>query len=106
MFPNAIVYAGKADASVLAQRGRDEQGADEKQKFFHDAAVVYDPYVQAGKFKPILGDTQLAPGITAVDAHGHTPGPHDLCSGIEGPEAYVVGDPGTRGCRPIIPSRR
>jgi glyoxylase-like metal-dependent hydrolase (beta-lactamase superfamily II) len=73
MFPNAIVYAGNADAAFWLNEAEMNKLPTEKQKFFHDAQTSINPYVQAGKFRPILGDTQLAPGITAVDTHGHTP---------------------------------
>jgi glyoxylase-like metal-dependent hydrolase (beta-lactamase superfamily II) len=38
-----------------------------------------NPYIDAGKFKPFEGDTQLVPGIEVIAAPGHTPG-HSIYS--------------------------
>jgi len=92
MFPNAIVYAGKADAAFWLNEAEMNKVPTEKQKFFHDAQSSMNPYVQAGKFKPILGDTQLAPGITAVDAHGHTPGHTIYAVESKGQKLMLWGD--------------
>jgi glyoxylase-like metal-dependent hydrolase (beta-lactamase superfamily II) len=92
MFPNAIVYAGKADAAFWLNEAEMNKVPTEKQKFFHDAQSSINPYVQAGKFKPILGDAQLAPGIRAVDAHGHTPGHTIYAVESKGQKLMVWGD--------------
>jgi glyoxylase-like metal-dependent hydrolase (beta-lactamase superfamily II) len=92
MFPNAIVFAGKADAAFWLNEAEMNKLPVEKQKFFHDAQSSINPYVQAGKFKPILGDTQLAPGITAIDTHGHTPGHTSYAVESKGQKLMVWGD--------------
>jgi len=92
MFPNAIVYAGKADAAYWLDEAEMNKVPTEKQKFFHDAQSNMNPYVRAGQFKPILGDTQLAPGIRAVEAHGHTPGHTIYAVESKGQKLMVWGD--------------
>ena len=92
MFPNAIVYAGKADAAYWLDEAEMNKVPTEKQKFFHDAQSNMNPYVQAGQFNPILGDTQLAPGIRAVEAHGHTPGHTIYAVESKGQKLMVWGD--------------
>lgn len=73
-FPNAIVRADRHDADYwLSQANMDAAPADAKD-FFKGAMLSINPYAAAGKFKPFDGDTELAPGIKAVAARGHTPG--------------------------------
>ena len=73
-FPNATVHADKHDADFwLSQANLDKAPADAK-GFFQGAMASMNPYVQAGKFKPFDGDTELVPGLRAQAARGHTPG--------------------------------
>ena len=92
MFPNATVYAGKADAEFWLSEAEMNKLPIDKQKFFHDAQSSINPYIQVGKFKPILGDVQLAPGIKAVDMHGHTPGHTIYAVESKGQKLMVGGD--------------
>jgi len=73
-FPNAIVRADQHDADFwLSKEAMDKAPADAK-GFFQGAQASLAPYVAAGKFQPFNGNTELAPGIKAVAAPGHTPG--------------------------------
>jgi glyoxylase-like metal-dependent hydrolase (beta-lactamase superfamily II) len=73
-FPNAIVRADQHDADFwLSQTNLDKASGDEK-GFFQGAMASLNPYVKAGKFKPFDGNTDLADGIKAVAARGHTAG--------------------------------
>jgi glyoxylase-like metal-dependent hydrolase (beta-lactamase superfamily II) len=92
MFPNATVYAGKADAAFWLDEAEMNKVPTEQQQFFRDAQSNINPYVQSGQFKPILGDTQLAPGIRAVEAHGHTPGHTIYAVESKGQKLMVWGD--------------
>jgi glyoxylase-like metal-dependent hydrolase (beta-lactamase superfamily II) len=73
-FANAVVRADKNDADFwlsadnLAKADKDSKG------FFQGAQASLNPYVQAGKFKPFEGDTELVPGVKAHASHGHTKG--------------------------------
>jgi glyoxylase-like metal-dependent hydrolase (beta-lactamase superfamily II) len=73
-FPNATVHAGKEDADFWLSEAVMKKAPADAQMFFQAAQASLNPYVQAGKFKPISGDTEFVPGIKAVAAHGHTPG--------------------------------
>ena len=73
-FPNATVHADQHDADLwLSQTNLDKAPADAK-GFFQGAMASVNPYVQAGKFKPFQGNTELVPGVRAQAAPGHTPG--------------------------------
>ncbi len=55
-------------AETLAKADKGSKG------FVQGAQSMLGPYVQAGKFKPFEGDTELVPGMKAHAAYGHTPG--------------------------------
>ncbi len=74
VFPNAIVRAGKADADYWLSKDNLDKAPDAMKGFFKGAQDSLNPYVVAGKLKPIDGDIELTPGIRAVSAPGHTPG--------------------------------
>lgn len=92
VFPNAIVRAGKGDADYwLKQASMDSAPADKK-RYFQGAMASVNPYVQAGKFKPIDGDGELVPGITALAAPGHTPGHTVYQVQSRGQKLLLIGD--------------
>jgi len=74
VFPNAVVRAGKADAEFWLSQANLDKAPDAMKDFFRGAQASINPYVAAGKFKPIEGDGELVPGIRAIAASGHTPG--------------------------------
>ena len=73
-FPNAIVRADQHDVDYwVSQEHMDAAPADSKE-FFKAAIESIKPYMDAGRFKPFDGNTELVPGVRAVAARGHTPG--------------------------------
>lgn len=92
VFPNATVRADMHEsdfwlsAANLAKAKADDKG------FFQGAMASLKPYVDAGKFKPFTGETQLMPGIRAVPAPGHTPGHTIYAVESEGSKLVVWGD--------------
>ena len=76
-FPNAVVRADKRDADFWLSQANLDKAPAESKGFFQGAMASLNPYVAAGKFKPFDGNTELAPGIKAMAAPGHTPG-HSL----------------------------
>ncbi|MEP6607556.1 MAG: MBL fold metallo-hydrolase [Burkholderiaceae bacterium] len=73
-FPNAIVRANRRDADFWLDKATMDAAPKDARPFFEGAMAAINPYVAAGKFKPFEGDAELAPGIRAVAAYGHTPG--------------------------------
>ena len=91
-FPNATVHADKHDADYwLSQANLDKAPADAKD-FFKGAMASLNPYVQAGKFKPFDGDTELVPGVRAKAARGHTPGHTVYVAESKGQKLVFWGD--------------
>ena len=73
-FPNAIVRADKHDADYWLSAETLAKADEGSKGFVQGAQAMLAPYVQAGKFKPFEGDTELVPGVRAHAAYGHTPG--------------------------------
>lgn len=81
-FPNAEVLYGEADwAELVETAGR------------HDWTRIGLEAVRAtGKLRPLRGDVEIAPGLTARHAPGHTPGHYVLDIVSEGRRAVLLGD--------------
>jgi glyoxylase-like metal-dependent hydrolase (beta-lactamase superfamily II) len=91
-FPNAIVRADQHDADFWLSQANLDKAPAEAKDFFKGAMASLDPYVKAGKFKPFDGDTDLADGIKAVAARGHTPGHTVYVVESKGKKLIVWGD--------------
>jgi glyoxylase-like metal-dependent hydrolase (beta-lactamase superfamily II) len=73
VFRHAVLRIDKADADFWLGEPPADTPKDMLDNFVVARAAV-GPYKSAGRFKTFEGETQLAPGVTAVPAHGHTPG--------------------------------
>jgi glyoxylase-like metal-dependent hydrolase (beta-lactamase superfamily II) len=92
VFPNATVRAGKADADFWLSKANMDKAPADKKGFFQGAMASINPYVEAGKFKAIDGNGELAPGVTAVAEHGHTPGHTTYVVENRGQKLWLIGD--------------
>jgi hypothetical protein len=75
----------------LAVRRNRRQGTDGFKPFFKLARDAAAPYQAAGHWKPFSGDVELAPGIKAVDTHGH-PGHTAYLVESKGQRLLIIGD--------------
>jgi glyoxylase-like metal-dependent hydrolase (beta-lactamase superfamily II) len=91
-FPNATIHAGKEDADFWLNKANLDKASAEMKGFFQGAMASLNPYVDAGKFKAITGNTELLPGIKAVAAHGHTPGHNVYVVESKGQKLVLWGD--------------
>ncbi len=92
VFPNAIVRAGKLDADYyLNPSNRDKAPPDAKDSF-QGPQVSIGPYVKAGKFQPIIANTELVPGIKSYFNGGHTPGHITYVVESKGQKLVLLGD--------------
>ncbi|MFK3738669.1 MBL fold metallo-hydrolase [Massilia sp. TN1-12] len=92
VFPNATLRAAKADADYWLNKANEAKAPADKKGFFGPAQASITPYIQAGKFKPIEGDGELVPGITALAAPGHTPGHTIYQVQSRGQKLLLIGD--------------
>jgi glyoxylase-like metal-dependent hydrolase (beta-lactamase superfamily II) len=91
-FPNAVVRADKADSEYWLSTANMDKAPQEATGFFQAAMAALKPYVDAGKFQPFDGPTELVPGIQAVPLHGHTPGHSGYLVRSQGQQLLVWGD--------------
>lgn len=73
-FRNATVHLDKREAAFWLNRGNARFVPKAAQSSFQVATAALHPYASEGKVKLFDGNAQLLPGITAIAAHGHTPG--------------------------------
>jgi glyoxylase-like metal-dependent hydrolase (beta-lactamase superfamily II) len=91
-FPNAVIHADQREADYwLSPANRDKAPADAKGAF-KQAMTALQPYVAAGRFKPIAGGTEIVPGIKAVPAPGHTTGHSCYAVESKGQKLLLWGD--------------
>lgn len=74
VFPNAIVRADSHEAEYWFSPANLEAAPADAKGFFQGAMASLNPYVASGQLKLFDGETELAPGIKAIPAPGHTPG--------------------------------
>lgn len=92
VFPNAVVRAGKLDADYyLNQANLDKAGPEAKDNFL-GPMVSINPYVKAGKFQPIVANTELVPGVRSNFNGGHTPGHITYVIESKGQKLVLLGD--------------
>jgi glyoxylase-like metal-dependent hydrolase (beta-lactamase superfamily II) len=92
VFPNAIVRADKHDADFWLDQANLEKAPDAAKEFFKGAMASLNPYVQANRFSPFDGETDLSPGIKSVPTRGHTPGHSTYVVESKGQKLVVWGD--------------
>lgn len=73
-FPNADVWSAKADNEFWLSEAVAAQAPKDFQPFFKMARDAAAPYQADGVWKTFERDQPILPGISAVAAHGHTPG--------------------------------
>lgn len=74
-FPNAIVWAHKADADFWLDTNTANGLPDGEKAFVQIAIDAAAPYIASDRFNTFAFGDEIVPGlITAVDAAGHTPG--------------------------------
>ncbi|NVD74167.1 MBL fold metallo-hydrolase [Duganella sp. BJB488] len=92
VFPNAVVRAGKLDADYyLSQSNLDKATGDGKEDF-RGVMISLNPYVKAGKFQPIVANSELVPGIKSYFNGGHTPGHITYVVESAGQKLVLLGD--------------
>lgn len=91
-FPKATVYADKAEAGYWLDEGNMNTAPESTTRTFQAAKTALTPYMAAGKFRSFAGNAQLAPGIMALEAFGHTPGHTAYVVASKGETLLLWGD--------------
>ncbi|TWB79853.1 glyoxylase-like metal-dependent hydrolase (beta-lactamase superfamily II) [Nitrospirillum amazonense] len=91
-FPNATVYVDAAEKGHWLSAEAEAKAPADKRGGFAAAHKLLDVYAAAGKLKTFDGVTSLFPGITALPAHGHTPGHTTYAAESKGQKMVFWGD--------------
>lgn len=89
VFPNATIWSAQADNDFWLSEEIAAKAPKEAQGFFKMARDAAAPYRQAGRWKTFDKDGEVLPGISAVAAHGHTPGHSAYLVGT-GPDKLLI----------------
>lgn len=92
VFPNAVVRAGKLDADFYLNQSNLDKATGEEKEDFQGAMMSLNPYVKAGKFQPIVANSELVPGIKSYFNGGHTPGHITYVVESKGQKLALLGD--------------
>lgn len=74
VFPNATVHCDKRELAYWLSKSNEAKAPASQKGFFQQAALMMQPYIDAGKVKTFDGATELFPGLRTIPAPGHTPG--------------------------------
>ena len=91
-FPNAIVRADKREGDYWLSDAEAAKANDQMKGFFQGAKAALAPYVSTGKYQPFTGNSDLVPGIKAINSIGHTPGHTSYVVESKGQKLVVIGD--------------
>lgn len=91
-FPNASIRLDRRELAYWTDAAQAQKAPEGHRPFFAFAASSLEPYKAAGHLQPFDGATELAPGIRAVPAIGHTHGHTVYSVESEGQRLLVWGD--------------
>jgi glyoxylase-like metal-dependent hydrolase (beta-lactamase superfamily II) len=74
VFPNADVYAAKAESDFWLSPEIAAKAPKDAQPFFQSAQAIVAPYIKAGKWHTFSGSETIVDGMQTVPLPGHTPG--------------------------------
>jgi glyoxylase-like metal-dependent hydrolase (beta-lactamase superfamily II) len=92
VFPNADIYAAKADSDFWASAEIEAQAPEAAKPQFEAARAVLAPYIAASKWHPFSGSPRIVDGITPIPVPGHSPGHAGYEISSEGQTLVIVGD--------------
>lgn len=87
VFPNAELMVPEAEWAFWMDDGRMSEAPEAAQPAFQAVRRVFGPVAQA--VTPYAGEKELVTGITALPAHGHTPG-HTAFVVVSGNERLLI----------------
>ncbi len=74
VFQNATVHLDKRELAYWLSKTDQAKAPDSQKGYFQQAALMMQPYMDAGKVSTFDGATELFPGLRTIPAPGHTPG--------------------------------
>lgn len=92
VFPKARVMVPRADHDFWLSQERADKAPEGMKPFFRMARETAAPYQAVGRWQPFADGAQLAPGVRAVAANGHTPGHTAYAVESGGQKLLIWGD--------------
>lgn len=92
VFPNATIYADKAESDFWLSAEIMAKAPESSKGFFQGAQASVNPYVKAGKLKSLNGDTEIVPGVKTHPSPGHTVGHTTYIIESKGQKLVLIGD--------------
>lgn len=74
VFPNATVHASRQEGDYWLSEAKMGAAPAAQKRGFQQAIATLKPYVEAKHLQLFAGDVEVVPGISSVNAFGHTPG--------------------------------
>lgn len=90
LFPNAEVLIHQAELDFWISEDRRAAAPEGMQAMFDLVVSMTDIY--GGRVDTFRGEAAVAPGVTAVETHGHTPGHCGFMVESEGEQLFIWGD--------------
>lgn len=87
-FPNATYLAQQREIDFFGSHAREHPAMN---RFYSHQAYLGQLIVE-GRIKPVDGDQEIAPGLTAIRVGGHTPGSQMLVVETREGRAVITGD--------------
>ncbi|HEX5803985.1 MAG TPA: MBL fold metallo-hydrolase [Azospira sp.] len=92
VFPKARVMVPRADHDFWLSQETADKAPEGMKPFFKMARDTAAPYQAVGRWQAFADGAQLAPGIRAVAANGHTPGHTAYAVESDGQKLLIWGD--------------
>ncbi|MBM3617689.1 MAG: MBL fold metallo-hydrolase [Alphaproteobacteria bacterium] len=92
LFPNATVYATKAESDYWLDKKNEDIAPEGKKGMFALSQKAVEPYQKAGKFKTFTADETILDGIVSASSAGHTPGHTGYLFTSKGKDLLIWGD--------------
>jgi glyoxylase-like metal-dependent hydrolase (beta-lactamase superfamily II) len=89
-FPNAAIKVPEAEWTFWNDAGEESRASEARRPAFANARRRFAPYAEkVERFRP---GAEVAPGITAIDTRGHSPGHVSFLVGDGNAQCLVMGD--------------
>ncbi len=83
-FPNASVYVHRRELTYWLETAASPTASMVRARF--------RPFVEQGRVVPLDADSEVAPGVTATETFGHTPGHLSVVIASRGERTFILGD--------------
>ncbi len=92
VFPNATVFASKAEGDFWLSESAMQAAPSAMQPFFRNAMAALAPYRSDGRFKTFLPGEEVVPGVRSLPLPGHSPGHSGYLVESQGQTLLLWGD--------------